>query len=189
MAIEININEITAQAHGLDYLFPSMKEVDLSNVGLNAKGRDALGRPYFMDVELYSSLLNETWRMPNEPLVRLSKRKHLVETKIAGTGENEGVVIEQISKGYYDIQIRGVLINNDYTKKQYPADQVEQLEKFCNSSEPLDIDCDLLELFKIRKIIIKEFAIDEMQGKEFSQRYVINCISYNDFYANLTLEN
>lgn len=189
MALEININELTAQAHGLDVLFPAIKEIDLSNVGMNAQGRDVLGRPFFMDFEFYSSKLNETWVFPHEPLIKLSKRKHLVETKIAGTGENEGVVIEQISKGHYDIQIRGILQIKDQLQKAYPSDQVEVLEKFLNSPEALDVECDLLELFKIRKLVVKEFAIDDMKGKPYSQRFVINAISYNDFYANLTLEN
>lgn len=185
MAISVNINKITAEAHGLDLLFPAIKEIDLSNVGLNATGTDMIGRPLFMDVKLYSLKLNETWHMPFEPLVRLGKNKNLVETKLAGSGENEGVVIEQISKGSYDIQIRGVLMNKNTSIKSYPTDQVAQLEKFCNSSEALDIECDLLELFKIRKIVIKNFAIDEGVGRPYSQRYVINATSYTDLYAKL----
>lgn len=188
MAVEIDINEVVNTANNLDIGFPLLKPIDISNVGLNALGRDALGRPFFMDLVLSSEKMGETWRLPFEPLVRLSKRKHLVETKIAGTGENEGVVIEQISKGYYAIQIRGVLQNENFQDKSYPTEQVEALERFMNSSEPMDVECDLLELFKIRKLVIKNFEIDDMKGKPYSQAYIFNAISYNDFYAKMTLQ-
>lgn len=187
MAVNVNINQLTADAHGMSTLFPT-QEVSLADVGLNATGRDVLGRPYFMDVELTSALLGETWRLPFEPLVRIGKQKKLVETVIAGNGDEEGgIVIEQINKSNYDIQIRGILMESG--SFAYPASQVEKLQRFCESSEALDIDCDLLELFKIRKLVIKSFAIDEMHGQPYSQRYVINAISYTDFYGQLKLNN
>jgi len=189
MAISIPIQELTKQAFGLSS-FPDIGEYDMSKVGLNATGRDQLGRLYFMDVELTSAKLGETWRMPNEPLIRVSKQKNLVETVIAGNEEfSGGIVIEQINKGNFAIDIRGIILNEELTAPQYPQDQVKKLIDFCESGEALEINCQLLDhLFNIGKIVIKDYDIDAMQGQPYSQRYTINCISYTDFYADLSIK-
>lgn len=170
--------------------FPDIKEVDLSQVGLNAQVSDVIGRSFFMDVNLYSAKLNENWRLPNEPLIRFSKRKKIAETIMAGNDENEGgIVYEQINRGYYSIQLRGLLQDANREVLKYPAAQMEKLISFCESSEPIDIDCELLELARIRKMVITSFAFGDMKGKPYSQQYVINAKSYIDFYAELNLNN
>lgn len=187
MAVQIDIQNLTKQAFGLGS-FPLVEEYDMSKVGLNASGRDALGRLYFMDVELESDKLGEKWRLPNEPLVRVSKAKNIVQTVIAGDDDNSGgVVIEQINKGNYNIDIRGVILNEELTAPQYPQDQVKKLIEFAESGEPLGIACEFLSyLFGIEKIVILDYELDAMQGQPYSQRYIFNCISYKDFYGQLT---
>jgi len=189
MAFSIPIQQLTRNAFGLSD-FSEIEEYDLSKIGFNATGRDKLGRPYFMDVELTSELIGETYRLPNEPLVRVSKTKTIVETIIAGNEDNTGgVVLEQINKGNYAIDIRGIIMNEEHTTPQYPQDQVRKLIEFAESGEALVIDCDFLEvLFGIRKIVIIDYEIDAMQGQPYSQRYTLNCKSYQDFYATRKLK-
>ena len=184
MAIQIDIQQLTKKAFGFES-FPDIPEYDLSKVGMNATGSDQLGRLYFMDVELTSEKLGETWRMPHEPLIRVSKQKNIVETVIAGNEDNAGgVVIEQINKGNHKIEIYGIILNENFSTPQYPTDQVRKLIEFCEASEALEVDCDLLEqIFGIRKIVIKDYELDPMQGQPYSQKYRLSCISYQDFFA------
>ncbi|MCB9245978.1 MAG: hypothetical protein H6606_06060 [Flavobacteriales bacterium] len=187
MGVHIDIRELTKGVHLGG--FPDIKDFDLSKTGLNATGKDALGRYYFMDVELQSALLGKSFRLPNEPLVRVVKQKNLVKTTISGNDSAAGgVVIEQVNAGNYQIDIRGVILNEDPYTPQYPQDAVEQLIEFCESAEALTVECDLLEnIFKVRKLIIEEFTIDPMPGRPYSQSYALSCFSYEDFLASRKL--
>ena len=188
MAIRVSIRQLTQQAFGLGN-FPEIKEYDFSKKGFNTSTRDQLGRLYFLDVTFYSATLDRSFKLPNEPLIRVAKKKNIVETVISGNEDDTGgVVIEQVNKGNYSVDIRGIILNEKLTEPQYPQDQVTQLVQFADLGEPLSVKCSFLEtLFGIKKLVIRDYSIDEMQGRPYSQLYTLNCMSYQDFYAERSI--
>jgi hypothetical protein len=56
---------------------------------------------------------------------------------------------------------------------------------FFNKNVALDIvgDTPFFELFKIRKIVLKELFLDDMERELTKQRYYIRAISDEDFFA------
>ena len=181
MANTFNIRELTAKAHG--YTAPpfpllGIKNVlpDVNKIGKAITGRTHLGTPYFMDVVI------DGIRLPNEPLITFSGQKRIVQTSIVGS-ERRGTVKELISSNDYRIKIEGVCIEPG--KKEYPQSQVEQIIALCEKPAAMDFENDLAELFSIHRLVITSYGFDKMQGKPYSQKYVINAVSDEDFYAEL----
>ncbi|CAA0253663.1 DUF6046 domain-containing protein [Tenacibaculum maritimum] len=181
MANTFNIRELTAQAHG--YIAPPFPLLgvkrglpDVNKIGKSIVGRTHLGVPYFMDVVI------DGVRLPNEPLITFNGQKRIVQTSIVGS-ERRGTVKELISSNDYRIRIEGVCI--EAGKKEYPQHQVEQLIALCEKPASLEFENELAEMFGIHKLAITSYAFDKMQGKPYSQKYVINAVSDEDFYAEL----
>ncbi|MDB0601072.1 DUF6046 domain-containing protein [Tenacibaculum maritimum] len=175
MANTFNIRELTANAHGYAGLIPKFNKL-----GKAIRGRTHLGTPYFMDVVLNGI------RLPNEPLLTFSGQKRIVQTAIAGS-ERRGTVKELISSNDYRIKIEGVCI--EAGKKEYPQRQVEELIALCEKPAALDFENELAELYGIHKLVVTSYSFDSMQGKPYSQKYVINAVSDEDFYAELSNRN
>lgn len=181
MANEFNIRETVAQAHGYVGLpFPSLvldpNDPGLNQLGTAAVGKNALGKPLFMDCII------DGVRLPNEPLITITGKKVIVETVVIGS-EHRGTVKEFITTGDYNIKIEGICI--DPSKKEYPQSQVDSLIELIEKNESLEFDNDLAELFNINKIVIKDYGFGNMKGKPYSQSYYLSCVSDSDFYATL----
>ncbi|WP_442265877.1 DUF6046 domain-containing protein [Tenacibaculum sp. ZS6-P6] len=176
-----NIRDFTQKAHN-----KSGKEFDKSllkqslknknSIGTARIGRTHLGTPFFMDVEIGGT------RLPNEPLLTFSTQKRIIQTVVVGS-QNRGTVKELISANDYKIKIEGVCIEPG--KREYPTDQVNKIIKLCQQQEALELKNDLAQLFGIEKIVITGYSIDKMQGQPYSQRYTIDAISDDDFFAEL----
>lgn len=155
----------------------------LTGLGANAfklgqakTGRNHLGTPFFMDVII------DGVRLPNEPLITISNQKRIIQTTIAGS-EREAPVVELISSSNYRLKLEVTCINPN--KKEYPKQQVEEIIALCKKSKALDIENELTDMYGIHKIIVTGHGFGKMQGKPYSQSYVINAVSYVDFYATL----
>lgn len=180
MANEFDIKKNTINAFGYVGLpFPNLDfsgiAPDLNQIGNAIKGKTVLGRPFFMDVVI------DNVRLPNEPLITITGKKIIVETVVVGN-KRKGTVKEFISTGDYNIKIEGLCINPN--KKEYPEDQVRSIIELCEKNEALDFENELAELFKIRKLVIKDYGFAPMQGKPYSQKYYLSCVSDTDFYAD-----
>lgn len=139
-----------------------------------------LGISYFMDVVLGG------YRLPNEPLISITKQKRIVETVVVGS-EALGTVKEMISAGDYRITIEGIL--TDPKKQSYPQDEVEKLREVLERREALEFDNQLAELFEIYSVVIKSYGFGKDQGKPYSQSYKIQLVSDQDFFGVLKLRN
>jgi len=186
---DFNFNELVARANvdyvGLYYpqfraddasvlVLPSLKQVDQSQV---------TGRPYFCELTLAYD--NVEFTLPNEPLVSFTQAKTIVETATVGTSR-VGTVKEYITTEDYLISIRGVCVN-DNKDNEYPVDQVALLQQLFAINDALEVvDNPFFELFGVRKLVLKDIQFDEMVGEKGLQRYQINAVSDQDFYADLT---
>ena len=181
MAATFDIQQITTTAHGYvagAYPLLGLKRFlpDPNKIGNAILGRTHLGIPYFMDVVINGH------RLPNEPLVTFSGQKRIIQTAIVGSNRR-GTVKELIAANDYKIKIEGVCIDPD--RKQYPQDQVAALVELCETPAALDFENELADLFKIRRLVITSYAFDKQQGQPYSQKYIINAVSDEDFYGNL----
>lgn len=122
--------------------------------------------------------------MPNEPLISLGLTKTIVETATVGK-YRKGTVKEYICTEDYSITIKGVCIDLD-DPEIYPADQVGLLNDLFDINDALEVESNpFLELFGIRKIVLKDIQFDEMIGEQGVQKYTITAVSDQDFYADL----
>lgn len=181
MANIFNIRELTQAAHNrtgieFDTSFFDEEVKNANSIGTAKTGRTHLGTPYFMDVEI------DGIRLPNEPLLTFSTQKRIVQTVVVGS-ESRGTVKELISANDFKIKIEGICIEPG--KKEYPTDQVNSVISLCQKQEALEFENELAELLGIKKIVITGYSIDKMQGQPYSQKYVIDAISDDDFFAEL----
>ena len=182
MANEFDIRTATLNAFGyvgLPYPNLDFELSDLANlnqIGNAIRGKNVLGRPFFMDVVI------DGVRLPNEPLLTITGKKVIVETTIVGN-KRKGTVKEFITSGDYNIKIEGICI--EAGKKEYPQEQVESIIALAERNEALDFSNEIAELFKINRLVIKDYGISPMQGQPYSQKYYLSCVSDQDFYGNL----
>lgn len=181
MANTFDIQQLVTTAHGYvagAYPLVGLKRFlpDPNKIGNAILGRTHLGVPYFMDVTINGH------RLPNEPLVTFSGQKRIIQTAIAGS-DRRGTVKELIAANDYKIKIEGVCI--DPARKEYPQEQVAAIIGLCEQPAALDFENELATLFGIHRLVITSYAFDKMQGKPYSQKYVINAVSDEDFYGNL----
>lgn len=182
MANEFDLNKITAEVFGYEALpFPllGLKNPlpDVLNIGASIIGANHLGVPYFMDLVIDDVVF------PNEPLMTFSKQKRIVETPVVGA---EGTVKELISSQDYRIKIEGLCI--DPNKKEYPRQQVEDIQALFNENRALEISNRLCALFGIQRIVLKNIVWGKMKGQPYSQSFSIDAVSDRDFYATLKFD-
>jgi hypothetical protein len=185
---EFNFKELVARAH-FDYVGPAFPHWWKNNKTLmvlpslkNVFGSNLLGKKYFFTLTLKSD--TESFSFPNEPLISISLVKTIVETATVGK-YRKGTVKEYINTEDYQLTIRGVCVNTE-DDEAYPTDQVNELNKMFAVNEALEVVSNpFLELFKIRKLVLKEISLDEMMGQPNLQKYRITAVSDEDFYADL----
>jgi hypothetical protein len=188
MGIIVDIERIARNISTEDY--PDIKEVDLSQLGLNATGTDAVGRKVFSDCELISKVLGRSFTFPQEIIIGLRKQKNLVVTPVTGNNnQTGGVVVEQLNQSFFEINIKGYLTERDYTLPRYPQDLVQELEEFMNAPEALEVESDYLELHNIRKMVIKSFNWLPLEGGARMQHFTITAFEYRDFLVERRLSS
>lgn len=185
---EFNIKELLIRA-AIDYVGPrfpewwskNKKKYQLPDLkGINSK--QLLGGKYFLTLKL--SYKGQNFELPNEPLISLGLTKTIVETATVGK-YRKGTVKEYICTEDYSITIKGVCIDLD-DPEIYPADQVGLLNDLFEINDALEVESNpFLELFGIRKIVLKDIQFDEMIGESGLQKYTITAVSDQDFYADL----
>ena len=144
--------------------------------------------PYFQTLKV--SYKGEQFVFPNEPLISLSLAKTIVETATVGK-ERKGTVKEYICTEDYTLSIKGICVNEDIEKRdEYPTEQVQELQRLFEINDSINVENNpFLELFGIRRIVLKSIDWSEMAGQQGLQKYSITAVSDQDFYADLTEKN
>lgn len=194
--MEIDIKELTAKAH-FNYVGPAFPEwwernktrfvlPSLSRIGMALHN----GHPYFQTLKVADKKTGEQFVFPNEPLISLSLTKTIVETATVGK-ERRGTVKEYICTEDYELNIKGICINQEPEKRdEYPTEQVQELQRLFEINDSLEvIENPFLLLFGVQNIVLKEISWEEMAGEQGLQKYTITAVSDQDFYADLTEKN
>ena len=152
-----------------------------------------LGTPVFMNVEFlpgnykdkkgreisYGNLLknneDSTAFAINTVLVDVSQSKQIIKTNIQGLS---GTVKEYISKGDYQIKIRGILV--DESSERYPQEQVIQLREYLDAETTIGVAGRFLnDLFDITDIVVEGYNFPQAEGAQNYQLFEINAVSDN----------
>jgi hypothetical protein len=117
----------------------------------------------------------------------MNLQKTIVKTATVGK-ERTGTVKEYICTEDYQIFIRGVCINDDPDEREiYPAEQVQRIQEMFLINDRLNVETNpFLELFGIRSVVLEGIDWEEMAGEQGMQKFTINAVSDNDFYADLS---
>lgn len=152
-----------------------------------------LGTPVFMNVEFlpgnykdkkgreisYGNLLKNNEDLTafaiNTVLVDVSQSKQIIKTNIQGLS---GTVKEYISKGDYQIKIRGILV--DESSERYPQEQVIQLREYLDAETTIGVAGRFLnDLFDITDIVVEGYNFPQAEGAQNYQLFEINAVSDN----------
>lgn len=149
-----------------------------------------LGTPVFSNVELipgeytdkdgekipYGEILKNsesgTFRI-DTVLIDVSQEKQIIKTNIQGVS---GSVKEYISKGDYQIKIRGALV--DENGRRYPEEQALQLKEYLDAETTIGISSRFLnDIFEVTNIVVESYSFPQVEGFQNMQFFEVSAIS------------
>lgn len=140
------------------------------------------GGSYFTTLTL--GYEGEKYDLPNEPLISLSLKKTIVETATVGT-HRQGTVKEYINTEDWQLALRGVAMDLE-NPDNYPSEQIDTLNNLFAINDAVEVVSNVfLGLFGIDRIILKDFEIDAMPGHQAAQKYTLNAVSEQSFFADM----
>lgn len=129
--------------------------------------------------------------LPYEPILNVSGGNEVVKRNVAKWKDKvspaRGTIKERWSQKDYDINITGVLMGNRLDGKfedSFPIKDFQQLRDLLESAKEIHVNCPLLELLDIHKIVIEDFDFPFSKGENV-QGYSIKAVS-DDAYNLLT---
>jgi hypothetical protein len=85
-------------------------------------------------------------------------------------------VKEYISKGDYQITIRGALVSP--SSLRYPEEEVAQLKEYLEAETAIGVASRFLDdVFNIQTIVIESFSFPQMEGTQNVQLFEISAVS------------
>ena len=103
----------------------------------------------------------------------ITQNKQIIKTNIAGVA---GTVKEYISKGDYEITIRGALV--DPNGQRYPEEQARQLKEYLEAEEAIEIASSFLnDIFNVQYIVVESFSFPQVEGTQNVQLFEIKAVS------------
>ncbi len=148
--------------------------------GTRLRGKDRLGRWYFMPVSLIyttSEGENKTIELERAEIKTITAKKNIVETPLVG---RKGAVRELISSEDFKVSIRAVVRTENGT---YPADQIVELKELYNVNEAVELKSVLTDLLfdENDKVVITDMSFPETPGVEDEQEVQIECVTDKPF--------
>lgn len=109
----------------------------------------------------------------NTVLMDVSQQKQIIKTNIQGVA---GTVKEYISKGDYQITIRGALVSESSVR--YPEEEVRQLKEYCEAETAVGVASRFLDdIFDVQTIVIESFNFPQVEGSQNIQLFEVSAIS------------
>jgi len=111
----------------------------------------------------------------NTVLIDVSQQKQIIKTNIQGVS---GTVKEYISKGDYQITVRGALVSESSVK--YPEIEVQQLREYLEAEVAIAVASRFLgDIFSIDTIVIESFNFPQQEGFQNTQLFEFSAVSDN----------
>lgn len=116
--------------------------------------------------------INENF-IVNTVLIDVSQQKQIIKTNIQGVA---GTVKEYISKGDYQITIRGALVSESSLK--YPEQEVAQLKEYLEAETAIGIASRFLnDVFDVQTIVVESFSFPQLEGTQNVQLFEVSAVS------------
>lgn len=145
------------------------------------------GTPMCFPLSIKAQTDKEWWLLPIEPIITLSGSNTLIRRNVAKISSREnkrrGTVKERWATDDYTININGLLSRFD--DWSYPTDDVAKMRAIVEARSPIDVKCQLFEIFGIGKMVIEKYDFPFTKGEE-NQAYSITAYSDDDW--NLLIE-
>jgi hypothetical protein len=158
----------------------------LKGVDFEVKDRSAyLNTPIMMPLKVQISAKGEPveyYTFPNEPIVEIRGSKKIVETDIDG---QDGTFKELYNLGDYQITIRGIAVDEDYTREEYPEEIVRKLRTVYELKHHLEVVGPLFTLFNIKYISINDFSLVPQAGEISMAPYEFSAKSDKEYKLEL----
>lgn len=142
---------------------------------------EAAKRKYNFQVPMSMKLEGGAWwDFPLDPLVSVSS-KNIITRRYVAKSKARGSIKERWSQDDWEISITG-LIQSD-VDGEYPQDYLQQLMKFCDAKETIEVSNLVLGVLNIDKIVIESYDLPFTVGSE-NQGFTIKAYS-DDIYTLL----
>jgi hypothetical protein len=128
-----------------------------------------IGTPIRMPFRLAGIML------PNEPIVEISGGKSIVSTELAG---GAGAIKENMGLNDWQISIKGIVVSDE--PDTYPEKEMREILEIINKQTSLKCENDLMRIFKINQLVIKDYRFPATEGAIEWQAYTLECLSDTD---------
>lgn len=152
-------------------------DVEITSTGRLNTGADDeerlsyLGTPVFCDLLLKEND-DDDGLLIDTVLFDVQQSRNIVTTAIQG---RNGTVKEYISDGDYQVNIRGLLV--EQTKGVYPTDQVQEMVRLLRLQQPVQAVSPFLQLFDIYDLVVQDWRMPQLEGFQNMQPFELVCIS------------
>ena len=126
---------------------------------------------------LYGEILKNDYNkenfVVNTVLIDVSQQKQIIKTNIQGVS---GTVKEYISKGDYQVTIRGALVSESSVR--YPEEEVTQLVEYLEAETSIGVASRFLDdIFNIQNIVVESFSFPQVEGTQNVQLFEVSAVS------------
>lgn len=122
------------------------------------------------------------WSIPFDPVISVSGGNNIVKSDVLkqdnGINSRRGSIKEVWSQKDYEVQFAGVFIGK--TENDIPMEDIERLRAYCEARKVIEVECDLLEVFNITRLVIESFDFAHTPGRQ-NQQFSIKAYSDDDF--------
>lgn len=115
-----------------------------------------------------------------DALVSITGGKTVLKTQVSGL---DGTVKEIISNNDYQIEIRGIIINEE--NDEYPEQEVASIRNMLEANVTQKIEGDIFKIFNINQMVVEKWSLPGEAGGQNYQAYQISGVS--DRPVELTL--
>tara|TARA_R110002074_G_scaffold31540_2_gene88553 strand:- start:6817 stop:7464 length:648 start_codon:yes stop_codon:yes gene_type:complete len=123
--------------------------------------------------EIFKNDDNEENFVINTVLIDVSQQKQIIKTNIQGVS---GTVKEYISKGDYQVTIRGALVSESSVR--YPEEEVTQLTEYLEAETSIGVASRFLDdIFNIQNIVVESFSFPQVEGTQNVQLFEVSAVS------------
>jgi len=136
------------------------------------KYKDVKGEEVLYGEILKNDYNNENF-VVNTVLIDVSQQKQIIKTNIQGVA---GTVKEYISKGDYQVTIRGALVSESSVR--YPEEEVTQLTEYLEAETSIGVASRFLDdIFNIQNIVVESFSFPQVEGTQNVQLFEVSAVS------------
>ncbi|MGB1217370.1 MAG: DUF6046 domain-containing protein, partial [Saprospiraceae bacterium] len=121
----------------------------------------------------------EDFDMPPVTLVEFSRRKNIIQTRVAG---RDGTVKEYIGMDDYQVTFRGMMVNRE--ENLPPELQIRQFAALTEVPDKIDIEGDFFEYLGIFSLVVESWTLPQLEGHPAVQPFTLTCIQDKPFEIN-----